>query len=282
MSRSYRVIIRQPSTYGQCRIFIMLLRVYIDDSSDEKKERVAVAGAFLGSFKQWGVFVQRWRKRLKKDILAYFRTIECRNLRGEFSRFMDRSNYPPPKGREAAQAIRDDLDAIIHECRVVGIAACVPVRLYRHIRNETKFGVEVMPADPFDYAIQELFLMCAQEVQQHRKGDAVAFICDDGPSSARVAEIYTQFKQINPNAAKAMAALVHADDKKFPQLQAADLMAHLAKERFAGWLVDRSTKVADETLAARLKKVSVYRIGIPERERLLEFVRHEILTRGFI
>src|SRR3989304_6137852 len=34
-------------------IFVMLLRVYIDDSSDEKKQEAVVAGAFVGWYHQW-------------------------------------------------------------------------------------------------------------------------------------------------------------------------------------------------------------------------------------
>ena len=259
----------------------MLLRAYIDDSSDQRQERVAVAGAYLGSFRQWSQLVQQWKRRLKRSNIKFWHSTDYYSLRGEFEQFRHSHKYPKPSGSQAAKQVRDDLDAIIHECHIVGIAACVPLRLYRHIRNQSEFGTELMPADPFDYAIQELFLMCAQEVLEHRQGDTIAFVCDESTSVGRIAEIYTRFKELNPNAARAMGALVHRDDKQCPQLQAADLMAHIAKERFAGWMIDRSTTVPHDKLRERLKNLSVYRIGIPERERLLEFVRHEAVTRGF-
>lgn len=265
-----------------CRQFAMLLRTYIDDSFDQFRERVAVAGAFLGSFQQWKALVPKWRRRLKQDGLKYFRSTEYLSLSGQFEKFHDPIKFPKPTGRDRARKIRDDLDAIIHECHIVGFALCVPLRVYTHLRNETEFGEQLMPADPFDYAIQELLIMVAQDVKKHRKGDTVAFFCDEGPSSARIAEIYGQLKPLNPDSAQVMGALTHLDDKQYPQLQTADLMASIAKERFAGWMTDRSTQVPDQALADRLKKLSVYHMGIADRARLLGFIEHEGLTRGFL
>jgi hypothetical protein len=259
----------------------MLIKVYIDDSKDEMQERVAVAGAFLGFHKNWSTLRKRWKRRLKKDGLEYFRSSEYYSLRGEFERFRDNVKYPKPTGSQAAKKLRDDLDAIIHDSEVVGIAACVPIRLYRHLRNNASFGTELMPEDPFDHAIQELFLLCATELLEKNSGHRLAFICDDSSAAARIAEIYARFKEINPVSAQVMGGLIHQDDKRFPQLQAADLMAHLAKERFSQWLVDRTTTVSNQPLADRLKKLSVFRVSGPDRERLHELLEHERFTRGF-
>jgi hypothetical protein len=265
----------------ECEYFAVLLKAYIDDSKDERQERLAVAGAFLGFHKNWSALRKKWKKRLKKDGLEYFRSTEYYSLRGQFERYRDPIKYPKPAGSNAAKQLRNDLDSIICDSHVVGVAACVPIRLYRHIRNEGRFGAELLPVDPFDYAIQELFLLCATELRQQKSEHRVAFICDESPESARIAEVYTLFKQINPLSSEFMGGLVHQDDKHFPQLQAADLMANIAKERFTEWLVDRSSIVQNQSLAERLKKVSVSRLSVPERLRLIEGLEHERFTRGF-
>ena len=50
---------RELVTLTDCDCFAMLIRGYIDDSADGKKQTVAaVAGAFLGDHKQWKKLVQ--------------------------------------------------------------------------------------------------------------------------------------------------------------------------------------------------------------------------------
>jgi len=44
----------------------MLLKVYIDDSAYQKKEKAVVAGAFVGNTKQWSGLKIQWQRRLRK------------------------------------------------------------------------------------------------------------------------------------------------------------------------------------------------------------------------
>src|ERR1700686_414541 len=108
----------------------MLLRTYVDDSADQTQEKAMVAGAFVGFYHQWNKLQRQWRKRLKQDGLKYFRATEYYNLRGEFSRFRDPIKYPMPKGGQAATALLNDLETIIHESQVMGIAVCVDMQIY--------------------------------------------------------------------------------------------------------------------------------------------------------
>ena|SRR5271165_2868105 len=55
-------------------------------------------------------------------------------------------------------------------------------------------------------------------------------MCDEGPSATRIGEAYRAFKKLNPDFGDMIGALTFGDDKKFPQLQAADLMAGVGKE----------------------------------------------------
>src|SRR5579863_1078624 len=215
-----------------CSVFAMLLRVYVDDSSDEKQEKVVVAGAFVGTAKQWSGLKLQWQRRLKKDGLRYFRSTEYYSLRGEFARYRDPVKYPKPEGGDAATALRNDLDGIIKKSGVMGMAVAIPMKVYNHVR-ETEFGAkEIFSSDAFESALQSLINQCAKTSQEEFRGIPLAFVCDDGPSSARIAKTYSEFKALNTHVSQYLGALVHQDDKHFPQLQAADLMAHLAKETY--------------------------------------------------
>lgn len=214
----------------KCGVFAMLLRVYVDDSSDERQEKAVVAGAFVGTAKQWSGLKLSWQRRLKQDGLRYFRSTEYYSLRGEFARYRDSVKYPKPAGSNAATALRDDLDGVIKKSGVMGMAVAIPMKMYKHIR-ETEFGAkEIFSEDAFESALQSLINQCAMTSREEFNGIPLAFICDDSPSSARIAKTYGEFKALNTEVSQYLGGLVHQDDKYFPQLQAADLMAHLAKE----------------------------------------------------
>lgn len=215
-----------------CSLFAILLKVYIDDSADEKHEKVVVAGAFLGTFKQFCDLKNSWNRRLKLDGLKYFRSTEYYSLRGEFSRYRDPVRYPKPKGSEAARALRDDLDAIIRNSCVIGIAVAIPIVVYEEVRRTEPLAEKLFKKDPFEAALQSLIEVCVETSRQHFRSTKLAFICDNGPSAPRIAKAYTRFCQINPEIGEIAQALVHLDDKHFPQLQAADLVAHLSREFF--------------------------------------------------
>jgi uncharacterized protein DUF3800 len=265
-----------------CKVFAAmgLLRVYVDDSADQHQDQVVLAGAFVGWYHQWNDLQKKWRKRLKADGLDYYHATECRSLQGEFSKFRDANKYPFPKGREAANKIRDDLDAIIHESGVMGIAACVPMQDYKAIRASDPLAAEIFSEDAFETALQALFQRCYEIVNTemsdgHRGAHRVAFVCDLSTSAPRIAKMYAEFIEKNPAYGEVFQGLVHRDDKKTPPLQAADLMAHLAKDRFVDWLKDQEIFSNEPVLKERLKKLSVYHIAACHKNWLNTIVEQE-------
>jgi hypothetical protein len=214
-----------------CDSFAMLIRGYIDDSADEKHKTVAVAGAFLGNHKQWKKLVREWRARLRGEGIRYFRSTEYYSLRGEFERYRDPVKYPKPKGSEAAKSFRDDLESIIKESGIRGFAHCIPLEMYQEVRDSVAMAADVFPTDAFEVALQSLIRDCAKEFKQlYGDRHKLAFMCDEGPSSARIGEAYRAFKALNPDFSDMIGTLIFGDDKRFPQLQAADMMASTGKE----------------------------------------------------
>ncbi len=261
----------------------MLCRTYIDDSSDEQRVCAVAAGAFMGTYAQFNALQKRWRKRLKKDGLRYFRTTEYFSLRGEFDRFRDPVKYPKPKGSEAAKSVLLDLENIIHECEVMGVAVCIPMDMYNDLRANEPHGTTILPEDAFEAALQSLLKMCT-EISRDNLQSPIAFVCDDSSASARITKLYSEFKEANPDLAGYMTSLVHNDDKLLPSLQAADLMAHLARHRFMRWLTDpdRAIHIAEQAMRERLKRLNVHHIGAWDRAYALRILEHERKRRGLI
>jgi hypothetical protein len=255
-----------------------MLRIYVDDSADERQERAVAAGAYVGFYDQWNRLREGWKKRLKKDGLKFFHTTACYNLREEFERFRDLYKYPKPEGRRAADAILGDLESIIHDAEIMGIAVCIPLEMYNEVRENERHAATVFPPDAFQIALITLFKSCAEiACDEFRSPEKIVFTCDESNRSDITDRLYAQFRIDNPNLSQFIEGLRHQDDKKVIPLQAADLMAHLARRRFIDWLDDPNKAVftANEELKKRLKRLNVHAIQCWDRRYMMAVLEHE-------
>lgn len=254
----------------------MKLWVNIDDSADGTAERAVVAGAFVGFYHQWSKLRDAWRKRLKRDGVEYFHTTDLYMLDGPFRVYRDKNKYPPPAGKEAADSLLNDLEEIIHRTQVMGVAVCIDMKAYREIRNTEPHADKILPQDAFKMALQTLCGLCAEIVRDNFPDKpSVEFLFDDSSSSSQLVEAYHDYKKDYPRLAAFMGQLKPMDDRKFVPLQAADLMAHLSKNRFVDWLSDPERKqfTPDEGLGLRLKKLNVHTIAVCDKGYIMAMVK---------
>lgn len=220
------------------REILVLFKAYVDDSSDERQEVVMVAGSFIGLSKQWSKFKRDWKRVLKANNLRYFRSTEYYSLRGEFEQFRDRLKFPEPSGREKAKRARDDLHNVVERNGIAGLASCIPIPLYKELR-EADPKAQSLGRTVFEVSLRSLFRETCKSIRaEFEHSHQVAFICDDGPESRGIQESYLNFKERHPVESEMIVSLVTADDKKVLPLQAADLMASLAKETYCRWIQD--------------------------------------------
>src|SRR5712692_9425201 len=96
----------------------------LDESSDREQRKVFVVAGYLARQEAWTEIERQWMRRLEQECdpepMRYFSSSECMSLSGEFRRFRDPIKYPKPKGRQAANAIRDDLQQILRVANAVG------------------------------------------------------------------------------------------------------------------------------------------------------------------
>lgn len=209
----------------------MLYRAFIDDSADERRQIVMVAGALIGSHEQWRKVRRKWRETLRRSGIRYFRSTEFNSLRGEFAKFRDPIKYPKPKGSLAATALRDQLESILRDHNIMALASSIPLEMFHDVIATYNLLEDFNP-DPFAAAMQTVMNESALLVRDEfpGKNNRIAFVCDDGPDSVKLTKIYASFKRKNTNLQDVIGGLVHLDDKKHPPLQAADMVASLGKE----------------------------------------------------
>jgi hypothetical protein len=254
-------------------ILAVIFQAFLDDSSDRDQSKVIVSASFIGTREQWTKLRKTWNSRLKEDGLAYFKSSECWHLTGEFAKFRSDSHYPRPAGRVAAEKVRDDLETIVEESGVGGLAVVIPVPVFNEILAMPDVK-EKLGDRPYFWVFQSLLFETVKEVRTVPGHHAVTFVHDEGPNSAQLLETYLQFKNSNPRTAKMMCGFSALDDKQHPPLQCADMVANATSHFAIQWLSDRN----DATLQRLMH--SVLRVAVWDKEYMLEVVRTQSWFTG--
>jgi hypothetical protein len=208
----------------------MLYRSFLDDSKDKRQSRLMVSAGFFADQNNWGSLRLAWNGVLRTYGLKYFKSREYYRLEGEFARFR-RPAYPVPTGREAAQKIRDELQATLGNHRsILGIAIAVLLEDYwRVLARPDAQGI--LPPNPYHTALNSVMYETAKLVNRIPGRNRVAFIHDDGPDISSLVLSYKNFKKKNPQTAKILAGFGALNDEQHPELQTADMIANYAMQR---------------------------------------------------
>jgi hypothetical protein len=201
----------------------MLYHGYIDDSADRNRERLVIAGAIIAKKQDWKHLNQRWKKRLAEDGLEYFKSSHCETLNGQFHKFRA---LKVGEGKSKALKVRDDLDAIIQTSSVITLGVGLSVPFFQRMKQDPeKFGE--LPDVPYRLAFQQLLAECAKGMMILGRGNIVTFGHDDGADFHVLHDLFREFKGRNPKYRKVLADFVPLDDKLYPPIQAADVVANV-------------------------------------------------------
>lgn len=98
-----------PPWMDRERATFLMLTFAFDASGDEKTTYMTVAG-FVSSTKHWDEFSERWKARLNRDGIEFFRAVDANNFRGPFSHWQQ---LPEGEREKLRQALFGDLMAIV-------------------------------------------------------------------------------------------------------------------------------------------------------------------------
>ena len=206
----------------------------LDESSDPKQRIVFVVAGYLARQGDWTDIEGHWLRRLERENdprpMRYFSSHECQQLSGEFRRFRDPIKYPKPKGREAADAIREDLMLLLRSSRACGFALGVNMKDYRAARKSAR-ARKVIRSNPYEQTYITMMVHIAGTCKDEMKTmETVAFLCDEHNRAVNVKDVYDKVKEQNPRCGPWMGSLTYMDNKRSPAIQAGDLLASRSKE----------------------------------------------------
>lgn len=223
----------------------------IDDSADRNREKVVISAALIANAQDWQGLRKSWRERLDQDELVYFKSSHCRTLNGQFHKF--RSD---PQGKHKADRVAEDLDAIIKGRKILGVSCIIPVPLWKQLQADPEYA-PVVADDPYMWAVQTVWMLCAQAMLKMGRGNIITFAHDNSDNFAFMHGLYKLFKQRNPKFGRVMAEFIPLDDKTNPPIQAADVAASVTQQLAVEW-IDESLK--PELKLKRLEE-SMYQIA---------------------
>jgi hypothetical protein len=130
---------------------------------------------------------------------------------------------------------RRSLVGVLEESPLTAVVVAVLVPDYERVRVHSAVR-RYLRDDVYECTLQSIVYECAREMRESEDPKAcVAFISDLSNRSEIYTRVYSGFKERNPTIATVMRGLVHLDDKKWPGLQAADLIAHSVNRQFSKW-----------------------------------------------
>jgi hypothetical protein len=147
--------------------------------------------------------------------------------------------------RESWRALLAHLKSILRSYDVHFFCLGCPIATLQAVRREPRPWI-VLDSDPYVMVHEELIYRTVRMVRESIRPDTIAFIFDENAKVAAFNDIsWAEFKRsVYPSSvAQCMTTLVPLDDKQFPALQAADLIAHTARRTFDKQLANGSIKM---------------------------------------
>ena len=203
-----------------------ILKATLEESADEKQEKLFVAAGFVGRQEFWATFERGWRTKLDDWGLKYYKTSEWKNLAGEFSGFQ----------RSSANIARAELENIILSNRIIAFSLGIVMEDYNKVRSEVPASRFFYEDDPSVPAFYHLMDAMNRTVRKKAKECCIAFVYDDSTRSAKISHAFEALKTVHPIAARTLTTFTPQDDKEHPSLQATDLLAEIAKNTLGEWL----------------------------------------------
>lgn len=199
----------------------MILTAYLDESGTHAGTRFLTVGGFIGQARDWREFDRRWKKMCVKAGRDYIHGKEV------FKATRNRAAY------EREVALIDRMTALTERYAMAGFSCTINRADYQECYREPLRGVRKARCES-EYALcvkvlaYEIAALVGRSFPDKRP--RIHFILEEGHVNAGDAvRAFHELKQKAPeDLVEALGTISFGEKKRFPGLQAADSMAHVA------------------------------------------------------
>lgn len=252
----------------------MVYTCFLDDSKDKNQTKLMVSAGFFGAKHDWESLRVAWKRVLMTHGMQYFKSSEYYRLDGEFGHFRT-DDYPVPKGREAAEQVRSELQAVLKAHHgIAGIGVAVLLDAYNRALSRPE-APKALPRNPYCAALNSVVFETAKIVRKFPGHNAVEFVHDSGDDFDLLRSSYEKFKELNPSTAKKIGGFIPRDDKEHPELQAADMISNYTMQLGVEALNRGNMKAT-----LREMRSNIVKLGYWDENYIMSVVKHKLVRHG--
>ncbi len=199
---------------------MVILNSFFDESGKFKDHKVVSFCGVCATPSKLHIFDEEWRELLRRFDLPYLTMKRALANHRALS-----PKIPKQSADDRAEALKP-FSSCLRNNLEVGVVIQIDVQGYAALSPKARKSIG-NANDPYYLA----FIRSLTELTAYAHGEInVSFICDDGEDTALPCyKFYRQIRKLNPIWRDRLVSLSFADDKKFPGLQAADMLASLAR-----------------------------------------------------
>ena len=206
-----------------------IIAAYIDESSDEKQERVFAIGVLIGRLETWTPLERMWQDLLNEYDIEYYRSTEAEHARGQFDKppFRTSPNTLTVEQNEMLKDVQKRFLALAAGVGRAGLVLGLDMRDFYAVANTpqhlNKFG-----GTPYYICLVHTMLTAAKAIKDNLGSrELVIFACDRQQRfSSHALNVHQDFISKNPYFSKQIGSLHYEDKEKCIPLQAADSVAY--------------------------------------------------------
>lgn len=198
---------------------MLVLSSFFDESGKFKDHKVVSFCGVCATPARLNVFGEEWNELLRRSGLPYLTMKRALAHHRALS-----SNIPKQSASDRIEALKP-FSSCIRDNLELGIVIQIDVQGYAELSPHARRSIG-NSKDPYYLA----FVRSLTQLAEYSSNASVSFICDDGEDTAlNCYKFYRQIRKLDHTWRERLVSLSFADDKKFSGLQAADMLASLAR-----------------------------------------------------
>lgn len=235
----------------------MIFTAYFDESNTDGSSPDVILAAFLGSARQWEIFLRRFRKLRQQYGFKILHSKKFRHRTGEFAGW----------SIEKCRALVNDLACLIRDELSEGVSATLPRAIYEQEYRAPPIPKGMNLDSQYGVCFRQSLYLLIQEMSRNKKRHRLYVVIEDGHKNVGdTVRIFNEVKaELGRLGVDILGTITIAKKSECLPLTVADFQAHL------GSINDARIKAGQPDYIA-MTRSNGERDAVPKSEAALSFI----------
>lgn len=241
-----------------------VFQVYCDESGKLSDSKCVIFAGVLFRESEVAGFSERWSSYLKDAAIRSLHMKEAIRLEGEFRDW---------KGRDKDRdALLETLGKLLHDRSVLQVVFTMNVEEFKGLDPTTQNLLKNPVYAGFDGLLKAIRSRALLHNAPNHKFHLVYDLSEE--YSVQCLKLFNRMRMLQQPIAQFFPSIAFADDREFPPLQAADMIAYCAREEFlrgvghCDGIIGKLLEISGST--ASVSKTALFKAGRPLGEGIVE------------